>query len=42
MGRVLDRDVSCQRAAWSHYTRRVNLVETLGVEIGVRQAGTPA
>src|SRR6185436_19926268 len=27
--------------AWSHYTRGVNLVETLGVEIGVRQAGTP-
>jgi Iap family predicted aminopeptidase len=26
----------------SHYTRCVNLVETLGVEIGVRQAGTPA
>jgi Iap family predicted aminopeptidase len=24
------------------YTRRMNLVETLGVEIGVRQAGTPA
>ena len=28
--------------ARSHYTRCVNLVETLGVEIGVRQAGTPA
>jgi len=26
----------------SAYTRGVNLVETLGVEIGVRQAGTPA
>jgi hypothetical protein len=27
----------------AHYTRRrVNLVQTLGVEIGVRQAGTPA
>jgi Iap family predicted aminopeptidase len=28
-------------SARSHYTRRVNLIETLGVEIGVRQAGTP-
>jgi hypothetical protein len=25
-----------------HYTPAVNLIETLGVEIGVRQVGTPA
>src|SRR6478609_4953855 len=30
------------QSARATYTRRMNLVETLGVEIGVRQAGTPA